>query len=151
MASAAGWQVRRQSEAGAEGSGAPVPVDVVVGDVMGTLLQLYGVAHVAFVGGSLVPVGGHNPLEPALCQLPIVTGPEQFNFTEVMQELAGREGLVTIADSEELADVVGAWLADPEARASVGARAAGALADNRGATARVVKLLSDSIAGTLAQ
>ena len=54
------------------------PAQVILGDVMGTLLQLYGVAHVAFVGGSLVPVGGHNPIEPALYQLPIITGPHQF-------------------------------------------------------------------------
>ncbi len=163
MASAAGWRVSRQSEAIAgEGKGLPsgsggsgnddsALVDVVVGDVMGTLLQLYGVAHVAFVGGSLVPVGGHNPLEPALCNLPIASGPEQFNFTEVMQELEGRGGLVTVADSGELADVVGAWLADPQARADAGARAAGALAENRGATARVLGLLTDSIRRLLAE
>ncbi len=159
MANAAGWRVVRQSQAVPD-SGAAVPMDsaaedgaapaVVVGDVMGTLLQLYGLAHVAFVGGSLVPVGGHNPLEPALWHLPIVSGPEQFNFTEVMQELQSRGGLVTVADSKALADVVGAWLADADLRATVGAGAAGALAENRGATVRVVSLLTDSVSGLLA-
>ncbi len=150
MAVARGFSVVRQSACVSQDERAGTP-DIVLGDVMGTLLELYGIAHAAFVGGSLVPVGGHNPLEPALCHLPIASGPEQFNFTEVMKELESRGGLVTVADVSALAEVTAAWLTDADLRAAVGAKAHAALADNRGATARVVALLDESVQRALTQ
>ncbi len=147
---ARGFTVVRQSACASAPANIGTP-DVVLGDVMGTLLQLYGIAHAAFVGGSLVPVGGHNPLEPALCRLPIASGPEQFNFTEVMTELESRGGLVTVADANALAEATVEWLTDAELRDAVGARAHAALADNRGATARVVELLDESVRRALTQ
>lgn len=125
--------------------------DVIVGDVMGSLLQLYGLADVAFVGGSFVPVGGHNPLEPALCGIPIISGPHQFNFTDVMADLEQRGGLRTISERGELAATVGHYLGDKDARQQAGAAAVAALQENRGATARVAELLRGWIRTVLLQ
>lgn len=148
MVRAAGFSVSRQSVR-ADGE-RPGPTDVVIGDVMGTLMSLYGLADVAFVGGSFVDVGGHNPLEPALCAVPVVSGPQQFNFTDVMADLQTRGGLQTVHTASELASVVTAWLADDAQRKRAGAAAAAALDENRGATARVVALLDDLVGAALA-
>ena len=115
---------------------------VILGDVMGTLLQLYGVAHVAFVGGSLVPIGGHNPIEPALYRLPIICGPHQFNFADVMTSMADQGGLETVSDATGLADAVAACTDDGSLRQEAGAAAHAIVEQNRGATARVVELVS---------
>ena len=116
-------------------------VDVIVGDVMGTLQVLYGVADIAFVGGSLVPSGGHNPLEPALCQLPIVCGPHQFNFTQISETLAAHEGLKIVHTADALSETLAAWLGDQASAEQAGAAAAAVVAANRGATAKVLALL----------
>ena len=139
LAAKAGFSVSRHSAlTGTEGGQA---TDVIVGDLMGTLLTLYGLADVAFVGGSFVEVGGHNPLEPALCEIPIVSGPHQFNFTDVMADLERRGGLRTVTDTAKHAEVVSDWLADDSGRRQAGAAAAAALAENRGAMERVSELL----------
>ncbi len=143
----AGFTVSRHSECLQQASSQTM--DIVVGDVMGSLLQLYGLADVAFVGGSLVPVGGHNPLEPALCGIPIVSGPEQFNFTDVMADLQQRGALRTVQDAHELAEVVCLYLSDADLRQQAGAAAANALWENRGATARVAELLRTRIRAVL--
>ena len=140
LAANAGFSVSRHSARIASSDGAKA-TDVIVGDLMGTLLTLYGLADVAFVGGSFVEVGGHNPLEPALCQVPVVSGPYQFNFTDVMADLEQRGGLRTVADAAQLAEVVTAWLGDTSSRQHAGASAAAALAENRGAMERVCELL----------
>ncbi len=115
--------------------------DVVVGDVMGSLLQLYGLAMVAFVGGSLVPVGGHNPIEPALCDVPVVSGPQQFNFTDVCEAMAEGGGLVTVHSAAELTEAVDRWLSDDIARRQAAAAGSEVVLANRGATDRVLALV----------
>ncbi len=146
----AGFNYCRQSERVGTGvHGDQHPTDVVIGDVMGTLLTLYGLADVAFVGGSLVEQGGHNPLEPALCHLPLVCGPHQFNFSQVMDTLQQRGGLVTVHTSDELAQVIRGWLEDAAQRQAVGEAAAATLDENRGATERVAALVRGKINSTL--
>lgn len=140
MARQNGYRVRKHSEGGGDES-----ADVLVGDVMGTLLALYGIADVAFVGGSLVENGGHNPLEPAVCRLPVLCGPHQFNFTQIMAELSQRGGLITVDDAQMLGEAVLALLQDEAQRRQVGEHAAGALVENAGATRRVARLLGGAI------
>lgn len=143
-----GLSVCTQSECA--GVASQQATDVVVGDVMGTLLTLYGLADVAFVGGSLVELGGHNPLEPALCRIPVLSGPHQFNFADVMQELEVHDGLVTVHTVDELAQRVCGFMQDPSACRLAGAAAAAVLDENRGATARVAQLLRARIGASAA-
>ncbi|TVQ70865.1 MAG: 3-deoxy-D-manno-octulosonic acid transferase, partial [Chromatiaceae bacterium] len=98
----AGWEPARRSR-GQLPDGTQA---VWLGDSMGELLMLYGVADVAFVGGSLVPTGGHNPLEPAAHGVPVVTGPEVFNFAEVFAALSGAGGVCQVEDADALGQAV---------------------------------------------
>ena len=147
LVTAAGFSASCQSER-RHGQAA---TDVIIGDVMGTLLHLYGLADVAFVGGSFVDVGGHNPLEPALCRLPIISGPHQFNFTQVMQDLEAKGGLQTVESAAELADALIVLLLNDARRHKAGAAAAATLDENRGATDRVLALLRSRITSAIAQ
>jgi 3-deoxy-D-manno-octulosonic-acid transferase len=87
---------------------------VVLGDTMGELLFLFALADVAFVGGSLVPTGGHNLLEPAALGKPVVTGPHLFNFLDIAAQLRDAGALAEINDAPELASTIAAFWSDPE-------------------------------------
>ncbi len=75
---------------------------VVIGDTMGELMLLYGIADLAFVGGSLVERGGHNPLEPAAHAIPVLMGPHTFNFKDICAKLQQDDGLITVTDVSSL-------------------------------------------------
>lgn len=126
-------------------SPADTAAEVVLGDTMGELLYLYGLADVAFVGGSLNGGGGHNPIEPALCGIPVVMGPDVFNFPDVVSAFRESGCLELAADELALARVVGTWLAEPGRRRELGARAARVVSEQAGASARLRSLLSDEI------
>lgn len=91
-------------------------IDLYVADGIGELGLFYRLAPVAFVGGSLVPIGGHNPLEPAQLSSAILMGPHIFNFELICERLAGAGGLRRVADADELADAAGFLLADEVGR-----------------------------------
>ncbi len=124
---------------------APVGRDVVLGDTMGELLYLYGLADVAFLGGSLVSVGGHNPIEAAVCRTPLLMGPETFNFPDVVAAFSDADCLHLVSDAESMAERVAAWLADDALRRAAGERAAAVVEANRGATERLLELLSAEV------
>ena len=100
-------------------------------DTLDELGLFYRVAEAVFVGGSLVPHGGQNPLEPARLGAALVHGPAMFNFTEIVTELAAAGGALRVADRDELVNAIGLLLADGDARRTQAARAA-AVADARG-------------------
>ncbi|MBV4501945.1 lipid IV(A) 3-deoxy-D-manno-octulosonic acid transferase [Pseudomonas shirazensis] len=79
---------------------------VLLGDTMGELLFLYALADIAFVGGSLMPTGGHNPLEPAALALPVISGPHVFNFLDISAMLKDAGALQSVDDSQALAAAV---------------------------------------------
>ncbi|MCG5523505.1 lipid IV(A) 3-deoxy-D-manno-octulosonic acid transferase [Ectothiorhodospira haloalkaliphila] len=116
---------------------------VWLGDSMGELLMLYGVADVAFVGGSLVPTGGHNPLEPAAHGVPVVTGPEVFNFSEVFAALSDAGGVCNVKGADELGQIILQLLSAGEERKALAGAALQVLESNRGAVARVLKWVED--------
>ena len=95
-------------------------IEVFLADSMGELLLWLAVADVAFVGGSLVNVGGHNPLEPAALAVPIVTGQTMFNFKQITEILLQAGALKQAANSQELADIVCDWLSNPEQKQQAG-------------------------------
>ena len=111
---------------------------VYLGDTMGELLALYGAADLAFVGGSLVPIGGHNLLEPAALGVPVLTGPALANFLDVAETLREAEALVEVADGEALSDALGRLFDDAPERRRLAEAGRGVVAANRGALARTL-------------
>ncbi len=113
----------------------PLPeTQVYLGDTMGEMLQLYAASDIAFVAGSLVPTGGHNPLEPAALGLPVLTGPHTFNFTAIIKIMQAENAITIVRDVEELADSVIHLLRQPEERAVQGEAGLRLIGNNRGAT-----------------
>jgi 3-deoxy-D-manno-octulosonic-acid transferase len=119
---------------------------VVLLDTLGELAQVYSLASVVFVGGSLVPTGGHNILEPAVCGKAVIVGPHMENFREIADQFRDEDAIVEVRSAEELAAAVGGLIADEERRRAIGARARGLVDRNRGA----VRLTVDALAGLVA-
>lgn len=110
-------------------------------DTMGELPLFYGASDLAFVGGSLAEIGGHNPLEPASLGIPILTGPHIFNFKEIFRLLMEAGAVRRIETSEQLAAGVLNLLNHPEFRYASGAQALRVVEAHRGATESLMKLL----------
>jgi 3-deoxy-D-manno-octulosonic-acid transferase len=113
-----------------------VKADVVVLDTIGELAQVYQAATVVFVGGSLVPLGGHNILEPAVHGKPIVFGPHMQNFAEIAETFLAGRAAIQVKTGRELEDTLIELLSAPEACAELGDRARALVAANRGARER---------------
>lgn len=126
LARARGWPLRSQGwDDGA----------ILLLDTHGELAGLYAIAEVAFIGGSFVPVGGHNPLEAAAHGVPVVWGPHVENFRDATAILAGNGGW-EVADEEELLRLLARLLDDPDERRRAGEKARLAVAAQRGAAER---------------
>lgn len=138
-----GYRWARRSQRPGTGDD-PAP-DVVLVDTIGELAALYGLADLAFVGGSLVPIGGHNLLEPAAHGRAPLFGPHVHNFREIARALNEAGGAVPVADASALADTAARLLADPTRRAALGARAQGVVEAGRGATARTLRLVEEAL------
>jgi 3-deoxy-D-manno-octulosonic-acid transferase len=113
---------------------------IILLDTIGELASVYSLAAVAFVGGSLVPSGGHNPLEPAQFAVPIVMGPHYANFRAITDDLREDRAL-RIATTEDLEQTLRDLLADPEEAAAMGRRARRIFEAQAGATARTMRVL----------
>lgn len=115
---------------------------VVLGDTMGELLLLYGIANIAFIGGSLVKHGGHNPLEALAFKLPTITGKYTFNFSEVFTQLLAVKGVIEIeSDPQILADTLISLLDSPQTGLQYGEAGFEILIKNRGALKNLMQLL----------
>jgi 3-deoxy-D-manno-octulosonic-acid transferase len=136
----AGLTLVRRSQA-AEGSAA---MAVLLLDTLGELMDFYAASDVAYVGGSLVPVGGHNLLEPAALGLPVLSGPYQFNSPEVARAMTDAHAVTIVHSAAELANALIRLLQDPAARAAQGAAARAVIEANRGAVARVLELIAQA-------
>lgn len=134
MVQAAGFHGARRSR-----PDGPQSPEVLVLDTLGELMDFYAAADVAFVGGSLVPVGGHNLLEPAALGLPLLSGPHQFNSPDIARTLTACGALTTVSDERSLARALERLLGDPELRAAQGGSARAALEANRGALAGLLR------------
>jgi 3-deoxy-D-manno-octulosonic-acid transferase len=118
---------------------------VLLGDSLGEMHYYLSLADIAYVGGSLVPTGCQNIIEPAALGLPVVTGPSLYNFQSVSEELLAAKGMRVIQDAEELAKVLGRLFADQEERQEMGQAAHMVVQSNQGATTRNLELISDLI------
>jgi 3-deoxy-D-manno-octulosonic-acid transferase len=119
--------------------------EVLLVDTLGELLAFYAASDVAFVAGSLVPIGGHNLLEPVAVGVPVVTGPHVFNAEDVAQLLIDEQAALMVKDERELAATVAALLDDEPRRRRVAIAGFEVLERNRGALARLLGLLGPVI------
>jgi 3-deoxy-D-manno-octulosonic-acid transferase len=131
------------------GTGFSDEISVFLGDTMGELPAFLAAADAAFIGGSLVPVGGHNLLEAAAVGVPVTLGPHVFNFAQIT-ELMVREGAaLQVVDAHALAGCMLEWLGDAAARTRVGERGRRVVEENRGALSRLLDLLDSLYAQSL--
>jgi len=107
--------------------------DVVLLDTLGELAQVYAFATVVFVGGSLVPSGGHNILEPAVAGKPVIVGPHMDNFQEIADKFRAEDALVQVRSASELGEAVLGLLTDEPRRRALGEKARRLVDRNRGA------------------
>jgi 3-deoxy-D-manno-octulosonic-acid transferase len=121
--------------------------DVVLLDTIGELRAFYGLCTIAFVGGSLVKVGGHNLLEPAAMKKPVIFSSYMFNFKEISEALIQAGGGIMVKDKEELYEKLDNLLTDKELVRSIGERAFKVIAANSGATARTIDAVHGLIVG----
>ncbi|NCA69144.1 MAG: 3-deoxy-D-manno-octulosonic acid transferase [Sphingobacteriia bacterium] len=131
----------------------PGPLDpttaVFLGDTMGELPVFLAAGDAAFIGGSLVPTGGHNLLEAAAVGVPIAIGKHHFNFAAITELLCREGGAVTVADGAALTRVLHEWLTDSTERARIGERGRRVVESNRGALDRLIALVEERL-GTAA-
>jgi 3-deoxy-D-manno-octulosonic-acid transferase len=111
---------------------------VYLGDTMGELPLMLAAADLAFVGGSLVPVGGHNLLEPAALGKPCLTGPAYFNFSDITRQLVAQGGAAVVEDAAALGNSVSRLFSDAGARRQMGEQARAVVLRNQGALARTL-------------
>jgi len=119
--------------------------EVFLGDTMGEVPLFYAASDVAFVGGSLVPIGGHNLLEPAALGLPVISGPHVYNAQEIADMFVDLGACRMVRNADELAATVHELLADPAAAAAAGRRGLEIVRRNRGALERLLDLLDPLI------
>jgi 3-deoxy-D-manno-octulosonic-acid transferase len=140
-----GYALLRCSEFAPDGASVNAG-SVLLLDTIGDLASVYGIGAVAFVGGSLVPRGGHNPLEPAQFGVPVVMGPNFQNFRDIVATMLEMDGLRVVRDAQELQATLLALLTDPQLALAVGERGRRAFEEQQGATARTVEAILGLIA-----
>lgn len=116
---------------------------VLLVDSMGELMGFYAAADIAVLGGSFVPNGGHNPLEPAALGLPVIMGPSQFNFAQICQQLGEAHALSTVDNSTDLAKQLNTWFENENARSETGRNGADVVKANQGAKQKLLDLIAD--------
>lgn len=139
MAARYGLSAFRRSQGGAGGS-------VLILDTLGELASVYALCDVAFIGGSLVPQRGHNPLEPAVYGKPVLFGPYMEDFAEISRDLLALSGARQVNDADDLYARMSLLLANPAARERVGRQAQGLIDSRRGVTEAHIALIRQVLA-----
>ncbi len=111
--------------------------EVILLDTMGELMNLYSLGTLIFIGGTLVPVGGHNPIEPLFFKKCVLFGPHMFHFQEISRQLVEAGGAIQVRSSEDLASRLKRLLSDERSRKEVGEKGYQFLQKHRGATERM--------------
>jgi len=138
--------MRRSGIAAAGGAGPPAsPPGIVLLDSLGELASIYRLAAAAFIGGTLVPTGGHNPIEAARFGVPVLVGPSMENFRRIARDLEAADGLTLAADGEALTEAWRRLLDHPAEAAGQGRRGLAIVDRNRGAVERSVELLNELV------
>ncbi|TCT22898.1 lipid IV(A) 3-deoxy-D-manno-octulosonic acid transferase [Thiobaca trueperi] len=116
---------------------------VLLGDTMGDLPVFLAAGDAAFIGGSLVPTGGHNLLEAAAAGVPVAIGPHTFNFATITELMVEEGAAVRVVDADELAALMTDWLGNTPLRARIGEQGRGVVERNRGALERLIALIDE--------
>ncbi len=120
-------------------------MDILLGDTMGELMLLFGASDIAFIGGSLVPNGGHNFIEPAAWGLPLLSGEHLFNFAEVSRLLQDAGALTIAKDDEQLAQQLLVLVTNEVQRSERGAKGLQVAVENRGALDKSLAIIATYI------
>ena len=118
-----------------------VDAQVLLGDSMGEMFAYYAACDLAFIGGSLLPLGGQNLIEACALGKPVLIGPHTFNFAEVSEQAIAAGAALRVQDAGELLKQAGQLLADADERRQMGERGVAFSNHHRGATARTVGLV----------
>lgn len=122
------------------------PVDVLLLDTFGELARVYRYATAAFIGGTLVPIGGHNPIEAAATGVPVCFGPSMTNFREIAQVFLRNEAAAEVRTASEAAEFLTRMLEQPELQRAWGERARETVLQNRGASERTARRIVELLA-----
>ncbi len=117
-------------------------VQAVIGDTMGELLAYYLASDLAFIGGSLLPLGGQNLIEAAACGKPVLIGPHTFNFQKISEDAVAEGAALRVRDGRELFTLVWELLTEPARMQTMSASASAFAASHRGATDKTLALLA---------
>ncbi len=147
QAQAAGWKTATRRALQWPG----VDDEVFVIDTLGELMSFYACADVAFVGGSLQPVGGHNLLEPAAVGTPMVTGPHLHNFAEISRRLREAGALEVGRDADAVGDALQRLLEQADVRASVRRNGQALVEQGRGALQRTLDMIAADLPAAAVQ
>jgi 3-deoxy-D-manno-octulosonic-acid transferase len=128
-----------------QGGTIPPEVEVIVGDTMGELVKMMAASDVAFVGGSLEPVGGHNMLEPLAVGVPVICGPHVFNFATVAKLLTEQGVMTTVTSPLGLANAVQELFADPAHRRTLADKGIQVVDEQRGALQRLCRIIEKTL------
>ena len=139
LCSKKGYQFQRHSKR----KGVDPDIKVYLGDTMGDLPTYYAASDIAFVGGSLAEIGGHNMLEPSALGLPVFTGPHLFNFQEIANMLQENQALSIVNSSEELFQNLYSLLQHPANIKTISEKAKQVVHDNKGAVEKTLKQITE--------
>ena len=128
-------------------TGVKPETQILLGDTLGEMMYFYAMADAAFVGASLVPNGGHNPIEPAALGVPTVMGPHVFKCADLCRQLTSSGGLTLVNEGQELADVLKPWLINLREAKRIGIKGQQVVEENRGSTQRQLELLKELVKG----
>jgi 3-deoxy-D-manno-octulosonic-acid transferase len=123
----------------------PEAADVLLLDTFGELAKIYRYATAAFIGGTLVPTGGHNPIEAAAAGVPVCFGPSMSNFREIAQLFLRNEAAAEVRTAAEAIDFVARMLERPELQSEWGERARATVLENRGASERTARRIVEML------
>lgn len=145
MAARAGFTVQRRSALDVESLSAPLGADVVIGDSMGEMAMYFAAADVAFIGGSLMPLGGQNLIESCAVGTPVLIGPHTFNFAQATEDAIAAGACLRVENADALMRAAAALLADPARLNDMRDHARTFAGLHRGATARTLSALAPAI------
>ena len=125
---------------------APASADVLLLDTIGELAKIYRYATVAFIGGTLVPIGGHNPIEPAAAGVPVCFGPSMSNFREIAQVFLRNDAAAEVRTAAEVGEFLTRMIEQPDVQRAWGERARTTVLQNRGASERTARRIVELLA-----